>query len=78
MLAGLYSNLRKTMMPKKLEFLVLKWAVMERFHEYLYRGDFEAFTDNNPPTYILTTAKLDATGQRWVASLANYNFKFTL
>ena len=26
-------------------------------------------------TYILTTAKLDATGWRWVASLANYNFK---
>ena len=25
--------------------------------------------------YILTTAKLDATGQRWVASLANYNLK---
>ena len=23
----------------------------------------------------MTTAKLDATGQRWVASLANYNFK---
>ena len=33
------------------------------------------YTDNNPLTYILTTAKLDATGQRWVASLANYNFK---
>ena len=31
--------------------------------------------DNNLLTYILTTAKLDATGQRWVASLANYNFK---
>ena len=31
-------------------------------------------TDNNPLTYILTTAKLDATGQRWVANLANYNF----
>ena len=26
-------------------------------------------------TYILTTTKLDATGQRCVASLANYNFK---
>ena len=26
-------------------------------------------------TYILTTAELDATRQRWVASLANYNFK---
>ena len=31
--------------------------------------------DNNPLTYSLTTAKLDATGQRWVASLANYNCK---
>ena len=31
--------------------------------------------DNNLLTYILTTAKLDATGQRWVASLANYKFK---
>ena len=31
-------------------------------------------TDNNPLTYILTMAKLDATGQRWVTSLANYNF----
>ena len=33
------------------------------------------YTDNNPLTYILTTAKLDATGQRWVAVLALYNFK---
>ena len=24
--------------------------------------------------YILTSAKLDATGQRWVASLTNYDF----
>ena len=59
----------------KLEFLALKWSVTERFHEYLYGGHFEVYTDNNPLTYILTTAKLDATRQRWVASLANYNFK---
>ena len=59
----------------KLEFLALKWSMMERFHEYLYGGHFEVYADNNPLTYILTTAKLDATGQRWVASLANYNFK---
>ena len=26
-------------------------------------------------SYILTSAKLDATGQRWVSSLANYNFQ---
>ena len=59
----------------KLEFLALKWSIMGSFHEYLYGGHFEVYTDNNPLTYILTTAKLDATGQRWVASLANYNFK---
>ena len=37
--------------------------------------NFEVYTDNNPLTYVLTTAKLDATGQRWIASLANYNFR---
>ena len=58
----------------KQEFLTLKWSITERFHEYLYGGHFEVYTDNNPLTYILTT-KLDATVQRWVASVANYNFK---
>ena len=32
------------------------------------------YTDNNPLTYVLSSAKLDACGQRWVAKLANYNF----
>ena len=41
----------------------------------MYGGTFEVFTENNPLAYVLTTAKLDATGQRWVATLANYNFK---
>ena len=35
----------------------------------------EVHTDNNPLTYILTSANLDATGKRWVAGLANYNFE---
>ena len=48
---------------------------MDRFHKYLYGGQFDVYTDNNPLTYILTSAKLDATGQRWVASLANYDFR---
>ena len=59
----------------KLEFLALKWALTDRFHEYLYGGQFDVYTDNNPLTYILTSAKLDATGQRWVGSLANYDFR---
>ena len=33
------------------------------------------YTDNNPLTYVLTTAKLDAASHCWVASLANYNFR---
>ena len=45
----------------KLEFLALKWSVTERFHEYLYGGEFEVYMDNNLLTYILTTAKLDTT-----------------
>ena len=58
----------------KFEFLALKWAVCEKFHEYLYGSNlFEVYTDNNPLTYVLSSAKLDACGQRWVAKLANYN-----
>ena len=58
----------------KLEFVALKWSISEWFHEYLYGGQFEVFTDNNPLTYTLTTAKLDTMGQQWVAGLANYHF----
>ena len=48
----------------KLEFLALKWAITDRFHEYLYGATFDVYTDNNPLTYILSTAKLDAMGHR--------------
>ena len=32
------------------------------------------YTDNNPLTYVLTTAKLNATGHRWVVELADFTF----
>ena len=69
------SKSEKRYHSSKLEFLALKWSIYERFHEYLYGGEFEVHTDNNLLTYVLTTTKLDVTGQQWVASLANYNFK---
>ena len=52
----------------KQEFLTLKWAVTEQFHEYLSpygknRNKFVVRTDNNPLTYIFSYANLDATGQ---------------
>ena len=68
------SNTERNYSVHKLEFLALKWAVTDRFHKYLYGGQFDVYTDNNPLTYILTSAKLDATGQHWVTSLANYDF----
>ena len=58
----------------RLEFLGLKWAVTQRFKEYLYGGKFRIFTDSNPLTYITSTGKTDATTQRWVAELASYDF----
>lgn len=57
-----------------MEFLALKRAITDYFHEYLYGGEFDVYTDKNPLTYILTTVKLDATGQRWMARLASYHF----
>ena len=59
----------------KLEFLALKWAVVEKFHKNLYGLTFDVHTDNNLLTYVLTTAKLDAASHHWVASLANYHFR---
>ena len=63
----------------KQEFLALKWAVTEQFHEYLSpygknRNKFVVHTNNNPLTYIFSSANLDAAGQCWVACLTSYNF----
>ncbi len=58
----------------KLEFLGLKWAVTEKFSDYLTCSEFTVFTDNNPLTYVMSSAKLNATGLRWVAELANFQF----
>lgn len=57
-----------------LEFVALKWAVVDMFPDYFYGERFTIRTDNSPLTYILTTAKLNATGYRWLAALSTYNF----
>ena len=59
----------------KLEFLALKWALCEKFKPYVfYATNTLVVTDNNPLTYVTTTAKLTATGQRWINELAEYRF----
>uniref|UniRef100_A0A3B3H3G3 Gypsy retrotransposon integrase-like protein 1 n=1 Tax=Oryzias latipes TaxID=8090 RepID=A0A3B3H3G3_ORYLA len=58
----------------KLEFLALKWAMTEKFREYLLGHHCVVFTDNNPLSY-LSTAKLGAMEQRWVAQLAAFDYE---
>lgn len=52
----------------------MKWVVVDKLRDYLYGAEFVVKTDNNPLTYLLTTAKLDATGHRWLAALSAFSF----
>ena len=58
-----YQNQNQNNPIHKLEFLCLEWAIANQFHEYLYGNTFSVYADNNPLTYVLSTAKLDAMGQ---------------
>lgn len=56
----------------QLEFLALKWVVVDKFHDYLYIAKFVVRIDNKPLTYVLTSARLNITGHCWLAVLATY------
>ncbi|XP_055366431.1 uncharacterized protein LOC129604370 [Betta splendens] len=58
----------------RLEFFALKWAVCDKFHHWLRGHTFTVWTDNNPLTYILSKARIDACEQRWIAKLAPFQF----
>ena len=57
----------------KLEFLALKWAVVDQFREYLQYQPFHVKMDNNPLTYVMMSPNLDTTGHHWVTALVGYN-----
>ena len=57
----------------KLELLALKWAITEKYREYLYGANFVVYTDNNPLSYLMTS-KVGATEMRWVSQLGQFNF----
>ena len=56
----------------KLELLALKWAVTEKYRNLLLVTQCIVYTDNNPLSYLLTTAKLGATEMRWAAQIAQF------
>ncbi|KAG1960383.1 interleukin-1 receptor accessory protein-like 1-A [Pimephales promelas] len=58
----------------KLELLALKWAIVEKFKDYLMGAKVIVYTDNNPVAH-LQTARLGATEQRWVAQLAAFDYQ---
>ena len=51
----------------------MKWSI-EHFQTYLLGRCFKVSTDNNPPTYILTSPNMDAMKQRWINELTKYDF----
>ena len=57
----------------KLELLALKWAVTEKFRDYILASWFTAYTDNNPLAYI-KESKLGAAQIRWLSKLALFDF----
>lgn len=57
----------------KLELLAMKWAIVEKFKDYLWGAKVTVITDNNPLVH-LQTAKLAAVEQRWAAQLANFDY----
>ncbi len=68
------SNSERRYHIHELEFLALKWAVRDKFFDFLYGARFVVMTDNNPLTYVLTSARLHAAGHRWLAALSNFDF----
>ena len=59
---------------RKLELLALKWAIANKFRNYLLGNHFTVWTDNSPLSH-LTSAKLGVTEQRWVGELGAFDFK---
>ncbi|KAI2654721.1 Retrovirus-related Pol polyprotein from transposon 17.6 [Labeo rohita] len=58
----------------KLELLALKWAMTEKFREYLLGNKVTVYADNNPLRY-LESAKLGAVEQRWVSQLTLFEYE---
>jgi len=58
---------------RKLELLALKWAVVDKFHQYLAGKHFTVYTDNSPLSH-LETARLGAVESRWCSDLQQFNF----
>ena len=57
----------------KLELLVLKWVVTEKFCDYLLGSKFHVYTYNSPMAYV-SESKLGASQIGWLSELTLFDF----
>ena len=69
-----YEHSMRNYSSAKLELLVLKWAMCEKFKDYLISSRFTVLTDNNPLTYMCMS-HLGAAQIRWLSDLALFDFE---
>ena len=58
----------------KLELLALKWAITEKFRDYLYGQKFIVYTDNRTLAH-LNSSKAAATELHWLTDLSSFDFE---
>ena len=58
----------------KLELLALKWAICDKFRDYLIGSRFTMLTDNNPLTYV-RKSRLGTAQIRWLSDLTLFDFE---
>ena len=69
-----YEHSMRNYSSAKLELLALKWAICEKFKDYLIGSKFTVLTDNNPLTYVCTSC-LGAAQIYWLSDLALFDFE---
>ena len=52
----------------------MKWAICEKFRDYLENSEFTVYTDNNPLTRYRKSVAKGALEQRWIAQLESFSF----
>ena len=69
-----YKRFMSNYSSAKLELLMLKWAVCNKFRDYLIGSKFTVLTDNNALTYI-HTSHLGTAQIHWLSDLTLFDFK---
>ena len=69
-----YERSMRNYSSAKLELLALKWAVCEKFRDYLIGSKFTVLCDNNPLTYV-RMPHLGAAQICWLSDLALFDFE---